>query len=576
MRVLFDLRWMVVGKAGGMEQMAFELVASLSASDSEDRFWLYCPQATFDEWSGLDEYRFTLIDSDRFALIPEHCLYDATGSERTPGIIGVGSKPGTNHADRFSIEIDLIHAVGGYLSEELRGYRSIVTAHDLQHLHFPENFDKIELGARSNNYAASFEAASAIACVSDCVACDVIERFSLDAAEVETIWNIPSGAALDPVAATAAKKVARNLVGDIAFLFFPSHAWPHKNHLALVDAFAGISKSETNIQLVMTGGRFDESHPVAKRIRELDLESRIVHLGYRTPFEIRCLFKEALALVYPSLFEGFGMPVAEAILAGTPIACSDIAPLREVGGDAILTFDPHDPSDIESKILQLLENRELREDLIGKGKKRRGLFEPSRIAQQTSDLYRRASSLDSVGIGSNKAKRSRRWEMSQHWGRKYEELREESLSIAAMRAWLGIFWHSPKRAMSLLCGRTGQEDGTCPDQFKRHGDGWIGPRFEDWLMVPEGAIGIEFHFDGPPQQFRENARIRLSIEHDSAFEGGFEGRDSITQSARLPKDCPDIIKIEVSCSRYFTPQEHGLSADKRRLSAKFAWIRWLR
>ena len=554
--------------------MAFELIASLSASDSEDKFWLYCPKTTFKEWDGLDESRFSFVDSDRFVLIPECCLYDRDRSGRISRRIGVASKPGVTLADRYSIEIDLVHAIGGYLSEELQGYRSVVTAHDLQHLHLPENFDSKELGARSNNYAASFESASAIACVSESVASDVINRYSIDPAKVATIWNIPSGASLEPVSASVAKKAIRKLVGDRAFLFFPSHAWPHKNHLALIEAFAGISKRKTNIHLVMTGGRFSERHPVAKRIRELDLERRVVHLGYRTPFEIRCLYREAIALVYPSLFEGFGMPITEAILAGTPIACSDIPPLREVGGDAILTFDPKDTSDIESKILQLLENRELREELIEKGKKRQDVFDPARIAQQTSDLYRKAMSLESIELTSKEIKRSARWEMSQHWGRKYRENLERSHLVAAILAWFGTFRHSPKRAFGLLGSDTSHKAGSDYESLKRHGDGWIGPKFEEWLMVPEGATAIEFQFDGPPEPFREDSRIQVRVEIGDVFESSFKESDSVTMIVALPEDCLEIIKIEASCSRYFTPREHGLSEDKRHLSAKLAWIRW--
>ncbi|OUW17865.1 MAG: hypothetical protein CBD18_03840, partial [Opitutales bacterium TMED158] len=114
------------------------------------------------------------------------------------------------------------------------------------------------------------------------------------------------------------------------------------------------------------------------------------------------------------------------------------------------------------------------------------------------------------------------------------------------------------------------------DEFKRYGDGWIGPRFEDWLMVPKQAKRLEIQFEGPPDSFRKGSNLCVFFEETKIFEGSFQDRDSIGVSIEIPKDCPDIVKISATCDRYFVPAEEGLSEDGRQLSAKLIGIRWIR
>ena len=556
--------------------MAFELLSSLLAIDLKDRLLVYCPDVTFKEWGYLDDDRLVLIDSDRFSLIPERALYDLGEYGDRSRRIGVAPKSELESPPAWIVEVDLVHSIGGYIAEELRNYPAVLTLHDLQHVHYPENFDSAEVGARNSNYLASFESASAVICVSESVKTDLLENFDIDSEKVVSIWNIPSGSSLGELDASTSKGVHRKLLGDSDYILFPSHAWPHKNHLRLLEAFSIVSKRRANLKLVFTGGRFDEGHPVASRIRDLELENRVTHLGYRTPFELRCLLRNATALVYPSIFEGFGMPVAEAFLAGTPVVCSDITPLREIGGDAILAFDPYDSSDIAEKILQLLEDQALREDLIEKGRERSQLFDPRKVAQKTHDIYRRVGGLEPVELTFVGEKQNLRWELSQHWGLLFQERWERSEWLSGIQAWIATLWYSPGRAWGLLRNQRRKSRPIDRDEFKRYGDGWIGPRFEDWLMVPKQAKRLEIQFEGPPDSFRKGSNLCVFFEEAKIFEGSFQDRDSIGVSIEIPKDCPDIVKISATCDRYFVPAEEGLSEDGRQLSAKLIGIRWIR
>jgi len=575
MNVLIDLRWMAIGRAGGMEQMAFELVSSVVGVNHVDRFWLHCPVATFEEWNfeaGLD---VELIDSDRFQLVPENGYGETKNSKR----LGVALRDGSGAKENRIVDIDLVHSIGGYIAEELRGYRGVLTIHDLQHVHFPENFDECELSARKANYQVSIDASAAVVCVSESVRSDVLENFKVDSGKVVTLWNIPSGASLPQLPNVLVKRMLSRLGVDSGYLFFPSHAWAHKNHERLILAFANVKQSIPGAKLVLTGGKFGFDHPVAKRIHELGLESSVTHLGFRTPLEIRCLYRAAGALVYPSLFEGFGMPVAEAILAGTPVVCSDIAPLREVGGDAVATFDPRSPDAIASVILKVIGDSELRESLIEKGAERLKVFSPDAIARDTCDLYRKAVGLEPIEYDSYVSKRDLRWEMAQHWGRVFRVRMEAGSWLGGAIAWLRAFGNSPSMALRAKDGylkRAETAELCSASPFKgRYGDGWIGPDFQDWLMLPEGAKGMELSLEAAPSPHGDGMLLELFLEEKSLFKGGFKKSGVLAVSVDLDDNLPGIVSICTTCSRHFVPREHGLSEDSRKLSAKLVGIHWL-
>ena len=140
---------------------------------------------------------------------------------------------------------------------------------------------------------------------------------------------------------------------------------------------------------VMTGRPFPEDHPAAAMIRDNNLYPRVMHLGYRSPLEIRALFQGCLALVFPSLFEGYGMPVAEAIVAGKPVLCSNATSLPELAGEAALTFDPHSVEDIANALLDVATKADLRSALAREARRRRPLFSAQRSAIQTMSIYQR-------------------------------------------------------------------------------------------------------------------------------------------------------------------------------------------
>jgi glycosyltransferase involved in cell wall biosynthesis len=142
------------------------------------------------------------------------------------------------------------------------------------------------------------------------------------------------------------------------------------------------------MNLVCTGTKNDHWPAIRRQIEQSGLQAHVLFLGYVSPLELRALYRTAQLVVYPSLFEGAGLPVLEALQEGVPVICSDLAPLREYGGDAVLTFDPHSTDSMASSLLRISTDTDLREQLRERGKERARTFTWERTARTYRALYR--------------------------------------------------------------------------------------------------------------------------------------------------------------------------------------------
>jgi len=194
MNILIDLRWMVIGRAGGLEQMAYELVAAMEGVSDQDVFYLFCSERVFRDWLFKSGSKMKLIDSDRFALVPERVSFDRSEgwSCKTLTKLGLATLDGSRSGMQV-IKIDLVHSIGGYVHDELLDYRNVLTVHDLQHIHLPQHFDDEEIATRNARYLTSIRASEAVISVSEFVKRDVINQYGASSKDVFTIWNIPSG-----------------------------------------------------------------------------------------------------------------------------------------------------------------------------------------------------------------------------------------------------------------------------------------------------------------------------------------------------------------------------------------------
>ncbi|MDR2872196.1 MAG: glycosyltransferase [Xanthomonadaceae bacterium] len=399
-KMLFDLRWMQLGHAGGIEQATYELVSAISQIDYKNAYRIMAPRSACCEWSFPKEFQMKFFYSDNVETELE--------TKRSLLINGLASSFGVsqlmNTAMRnlslfHKLDFDIVHSVAGYTHPDVIGFPNILTINDLQHLHYPQFFTEAEYKERENLYRTSAERAEHIICISEFTRQDVHRLYGIPLEKMSTVWIIPSRNVWVKVSRSDVKSTLSRLGLSTPFLFFPAHCWPHKNHARLVEAFVKVlAKLPDNLRLVLTGRPFPDDHPAAVLIREAKLGNRISHLGYRSPLEIRILFQECAALVFPSLFEGYGMPVAEAIIAGKPVLCSNVTSLPEIAGNAAFTFDPTDIDTIGDALVQVTTSEKLRSELSAAALSRRGFFGARRHAVQTLSIYNRVYN-ELYGVG---------------------------------------------------------------------------------------------------------------------------------------------------------------------------------
>jgi glycosyltransferase involved in cell wall biosynthesis len=217
------------------------------------------------------------------------------------------------------------------------GVPAATTIHDLQHEVFPQFFSRPQLTYRRHVYGRSVRASRLVIAVSEHVGADLVARLGYPRDRVRVIHHGVDHDRFHPGA------------GDVdeygPFLFYPANWWPHKNHERLLEAFALVRRGRQGLRLVLTGA----GHP---RV----LPDGVVSLGRVGDGCIADLYRSASAVVFPSLYEGFGLPPLEAMACGCPVAVSRAGALPEVCGQAAVYFDPTSVEDIARGIGDVLDS----------------------------------------------------------------------------------------------------------------------------------------------------------------------------------------------------------------------------
>ena len=227
-------------------------------------------------------------------------------------------------------ELDAVHFPLSVMLPLVSDTPAATTILDLQHEFLPENFPLWERGYRRALYGASARRSQLVIAISEHARETLVERLLLDPARVRTIHLGVDLERFSPA------DVPRE-----PFLLYPANAWPHKNHERLFEAMALLRRDHRDLRLVLTGEHADAPDFV-------DVRGRV------SQDELVDLYRRASALVFPSLYEGYGQPVLEALACACPVACSDLPPLREVAADMAVYFDPLDPESIASATLEAI------------------------------------------------------------------------------------------------------------------------------------------------------------------------------------------------------------------------------
>jgi glycosyltransferase involved in cell wall biosynthesis len=282
--------------------------------------------------------------------------------------------------------LDIYHGLSHELpvSIEKTGIKLIVTVHDLIYLRFPEFYPTIDRKIYDRKFRHGCKTATRIHAISEQTKRDIIELFSVPEEKISVIYQCINPIFFEPVPLERKHELRKKYQLPKKFILSVGTVEPRKNLLGLLE---GMTLAKTYIPVVVVGKTTDYQQKVQKFI-EADLNRLDVHFLPRIQDdELAALYQCAEVMVYPSLFEGFGLPVAEAQASGCPVITSNTSSLPEVGGDAAKYINPERPEEIGKALKTLLANETLRKSLIAKGRINAQRFTPENFARQFKELY---------------------------------------------------------------------------------------------------------------------------------------------------------------------------------------------
>lgn len=301
-------------------------------------------------------------------------------------------KPTVRVSDGFyeSLAVDVMHFP--YPAYVKVAMPTVFNPLDLQHLHFREFFPAQEFTRRETVYRAGCELASAVAVCSEWVKRDITRQYGTEPCKIQAIHAGSPTSLYAPLTPHTLLEVRQKYQLPEEFALYPAQTWPHKNHIRLLEAMQLLREEQgLSLHLVCTGQRNDFWPTVRRRMHELQVEQQVHFLDFVEGDQLRALYHLAQFLVFPSLFEGAGLPVLEGMQEGTPVACSAVTSLPEYGGDAVLQYEPTSVAAIADALFRMATDAELRATLRRRGTARVASFTWEKMARTHRALYRKVA-----------------------------------------------------------------------------------------------------------------------------------------------------------------------------------------
>lgn len=262
------------------------------------------------------------------------------------------------------------------------GIPNATTIFDIQQDYYPENFDKKTLRNRINLTKQTVQATDLVLTISEYSKKTLIDKYRLPEDEIKVTYLDADSSFNNSYEPEKIANVKKKL--PFPYILFPANMWPHKNHVNLIKGFT-LAKKLYNIplKLVFTGSKERETKEIEKAIIDNGVRDDVVYLGYIPQDDMRYIFKNASMLAFPSKFEGFGIPLVEAMASGIPIICSHSTCVPEIVGDAAVLFNENNIDEIAYAINMVYSDTSLRNKLISNGIERRKLFSWDICAKDT-------------------------------------------------------------------------------------------------------------------------------------------------------------------------------------------------
>lgn len=284
--------------------------------------------------------------------------------------------------------VSLLHATDFTLPPTLPGTRTLLTVHDLSFVRVPETASPSLRAYLDAVVPRSVRRAEHVLADSEATRDDLIALYDTPPSKITVLWSgVDSRFA--PITGTATLQAVcdRYHLPDDPFLLSVGTVQPRKNYTRLIEALARLREDIPGLSLVIAGGKGWLEDPIYAALDQYKLRDAVVFTGFARDEDLPALYSLARAVALPSLYEGFGLPVLEAMACGTPVVTSNLSSLPEVAGDAALLVDPLDVDALTDALRRLISDESLRASLRQRGLARAAAFTWERAARQLLGVY---------------------------------------------------------------------------------------------------------------------------------------------------------------------------------------------
>jgi glycosyltransferase involved in cell wall biosynthesis len=368
MRIGIDATAIPANRAGAGNYI-FSLVAGLASVDAENEYFVFAKPDHIAEWG---------IDQDNFHFLPSAGRYRAVRLAWEQCILPMLVR--RHH-------IDVLHSPH-YTMPIFGPCRKVVTFCDMIFLLYPEVHTLSKRAFFRTMMPISARRAQAIIAISESTARDVVQLLRVPPDRVHAIPLAAAGNFLpidDPTSVDSVCSRYGLRTGE--FVLFVGVMEPRKNIPVLLHAYRKLVDRGVSKQLAIVGKRGWMCDDVLSTVQTLDLEKRVVFTGYVPSRDLPYLYNGACLFIYPSLYEGFGLPVLEAMACGTPVVTSNVSSMPEIVGDSALLVDPRNSEEIAQAMEKLLADDILSHAMRESALKRAAMYSWDRTARETLQVY---------------------------------------------------------------------------------------------------------------------------------------------------------------------------------------------
>jgi glycosyltransferase involved in cell wall biosynthesis len=376
LRIGVNALYLVPGGVGGTEIYLRNLLKALASIDRSNTYWVFTNRETDPE------------------LVPA-----SSNFIRIPQLVAASIRPFRLIWEQTILPLSALH-LGlncmlnpGFTAPAIAPCPNVTVFHDLQHKRHPEHFRWFDKPAWDFFLWLAVKRSRGLIADSEQTKSDLMRYYGIDANRVE-------------VALLGVEDEFFSLAewrGPIQpYLLCVSTLHPHKNIERLIRVFARFHQEKPEYRLIIAGMRGFHTAAIERLISSMKLEGTVELTGWLARSQLYDLYRHAAAIVYPSTFEGFGLPVVEAMAAGIPLACSDIEPLRSTVGDAAFTFHPDDDEGMLHAIRQVVHDR----SLVESARQRARQFTWARCAERTLAAIYKATGFSEGGPRVESSRRS--------------------------------------------------------------------------------------------------------------------------------------------------------------------------